>query len=252
MVRKIMLAAMLLLVLVASLIAAEMTADDLIAKYFAATGGEQSLRALKSMSIKGTAFGQGMSMDLKASYVLPNKMYMENGMNGIVMNATATNGKDAWVVVPMLNSSYSITGDDKESIAEQANRFPLLDYKKAGGTAKLIGEDLVKGAKAFKLQYVGPSKDTTIYYFDATTYLPVKEKRGEAVVSYSDYRKTGGLTLPHKISVQAGAQTSMMTVDTIIVNQPIADSLFVMPKDVKPYDSLKALQQRMQGGGGGK
>lgn len=250
MVRKIMTAAILLLVLVASLIAAEMTADDLIAKYFTASGGEQSIRTLKSMTIKGTAFAQGMSGDVKMSYVLPDKMYVESGQGGMVMQAFATNGKESWVVVPMLGSSYAITGDEGKSMAAQANRFPLLDYKKVGGTTKLVGDDLVKGVKALKLQFINASKDTTIYYFDATTYLPVKEKRGEAVVSYSDYRKTGALTLPYKISMQAGAMTSMTTIDTIIVNQPIADSMFVMPKDVKPYDSLKALQQRMQGGGG--
>jgi hypothetical protein len=53
------------------------------------------------------------------------------------------------------------------------------------------------------------------------------------------------------MNIQAAAQSIMMTVDTMAVNVAVPESLFVMPKDAKPIDSLKAMQQRMQGGGPG-
>ncbi len=250
MVRKMMLAAMLLLVLAASLIAAEMTADDLIAKYLTACGGEQNLRALKSMTSKGTMFAQGQSLDLKVSYVIPGKSYMEIGMGGIPMQVMGTNGKDAWMKHPMAGTFY-MTGEEKKDALRQADIFPLLDYKKNGAKVKFLGEDMVKGAKALKLEYVSSSNDTVVYYFDATTFLEVKQKSGEATTVVSDYRKVGNLMMPFKMSIQAAAQTMMMTIDTIAVNVAVPESLFVMPKDAKPIDSLKAMQQQMQGGGPG-
>jgi hypothetical protein len=249
MVRKMMLAAMLLLVLVASLIAAEMTADGLIAKYMTATGGEQNLRALKSLTMKGSMFAQGQSFDLKSSYVLPNKSYTEILMGGMSVNTAGTNATDAWTKNPM--GTFFLTGDEKTSTMRQANRFPLLDYKKSGAKVKYLGEDMVKGAKAYKLEYVGVDKDTVIYFFDATTFLTVKEKRNDATVMMSDYKKTGNLMLPYKINIQVAAQSMMMTIDTIALNATIPDSLFVMPKDAKSLDSLKAMMQKMQGGAGG-
>lgn len=249
MVRKMMLAASLLLVLVASLIAAEMTADDLISKYLTSCGGEQNLRALKSMTMKGTMFAQGQSLELNINYVVPDKSYMEMGMGGIPMQTMGTNGKDAWIKMPM--GTFFMSGEDKESALRQADVFPLLNYKKSGAKVKFLGEDMVKGAKAYKLEYVGAKDDTTIYYFDATTFYEVKQKRGEATTMMSDYRKVGNYTMPFKINVQAATQTMMMTIDTIAVNPAIPESLFVMPKDAKSLDSLKAMMQQQQGGGAG-
>jgi hypothetical protein len=248
MVRKIMMAAMLLLVLVASLIAAEMTADDLIAKYLTACGGEKNLRAMKSMTMKGSMFAQGQSLELKVSYVQPGKSLMEIGMGGVTMQTIGTNGTDAWTKNPM--GVFFMTGDEKAATMRQANLFPLLDYKKSAAKVKYLGEDMVKGAKAYKMEYVGADKDTVIYFFDATTFYSVKEKRGDATVMMSDYRKAGGLMIPYKVNVQAAAQSMMMTIDTIAVDPVIPDSLFVMPKDAKSLDSLKAQMQKMQGGGG--
>jgi hypothetical protein len=252
MVRKVTLAAILLLVLVASLIAAEMTADDLIAKYFAATGGEQNARALKSMMMKGTMFVQGQSLELKVRYVLPSKSCVEVGMGGIPMQTIATDGKNAWMKHPMAGNVY-MSGEDKEDAMRQANLFPLLDYKKAGAKVKFLGEDLVKGAKAYKLEFVYATNDTVVYFFDATTFLAVKEKQSQATVMYSDFRKIGDFTMPYKINVQA-QESMMMTFDTIAVNLAVPDSIFIMPKDAKSLDSLKALQQKQgaPGGGGGR
>jgi outer membrane lipoprotein-sorting protein len=250
MVRKITLVAILMLALVASLIAAEMTADGLIAKYFTATGGEQNVRAIKSMTMKGTMFAQGQSLEMKVSYVLPGKSFVEIGMGGMTVQTVGTNGKEAWMKHPMLGNVF-LSGSDKDDAMRQANMFPLLDYKKSGAKVKFLGEDMVKGAKAYKLEYVGADNDTVVYSFDATTFLTLKEKRTDATVMASDYRKVGGIMIPYKINVQAGAQSMMMTIDTIAVNIAIPDSLFVMPKDAKSLDSLKTQMQQMQGGGAG-
>jgi hypothetical protein len=249
MVRKMMLAAMLLLVLTASLIAAEMTADGLITKYLTAAGGEQSFRALKSMTTKGSIFLQGQTADIKVSYVVPDKSYMEVSMGGVPVQVVGTNGKDAWTKNPM--GTFFMTGEEKASAMRQANLFPLLDYKKSGAKVKYLGEDMVKGAKAYKMEYVDASNDTVIYFFDATTFLTMKEKRNDATVMMSDYRKVNNLMIPYKVNIQAAAQSIMMTIDTIAVNPPIPESLFVMPKDAKSLDSLKAQMQQMQGGAGG-
>jgi outer membrane lipoprotein-sorting protein len=234
--RKIALLGMLVLALTASMMAAEMTADELIAKYIAAVGGETNLRAVKSLMMKGSMMTQGMTLDAKLINVLPDKAYMEMAMNGSVMQVVGTNGKDAWVKGPM--GTFFLTGDQKISAMKQSKVFPLLDYKKNGASVKFLGEDMVKGTKAYKLQFVGTDKDTTVYYFDSTTFYNVKEKSVQATTSMSDFRKVGNLNLPYKINAQSGQGQMMITFDTIAVNSTIPDSLFVMPKDAKPMPDM--------------
>ena len=247
MLRKLLTTALLMLVLTTSLVAAEMTADGLIAKYFTACGGEQSLRTLKSMMMKGTMFTGGMSLGMKIQYVLPNKSFTEILMNGVPMQTVGANGKDAWMKGPM--GTFYMTGEEKKQALRQADVFPLLNYKKSGAKVKYLGEDLVKGAKSLKLEYVGTDMDTVTYYFDATTFQVLKQKHGDATIALSDYKKVGAVVMPFKINIQSAQQTLMMTIDTIAVDVTVPDSLFVMPKDAKPIDSLKAMGQ---GQGGGK
>ncbi len=249
MIRRLILAATLLFGLAAPLIGAEMTADDLIGKYIAASGGEQSFASLKSLILKGSTITGQMTMDMKIQYVMPNKSYTEMLMGGMPMQSIGTNGTDAWFKLPM--GTYYLTGEDKAQTLSQADRFPLVNYKKSGAKVKYLGEDLVKGAKAYKLEFVSAANDTTVFFFDATTYYVIKQKSGETTISLSDYRKEGGLMMPHKINISAASQSAMATIDTILVNPAIPDSIFVMPKNALPIDSLKAMMGRMGGGQGG-
>lgn len=233
--KKIALLGMMLLAFSASLVAAEMTADELIAKHMAAIGGETNVRAIKSMTMKGSMMAQNMTLSAKIMNVLPDKAYMEISMNNSVVQAGGTNGKDAWVGGPM--GTYILSGDQKKSAMKQADLFPLLDYKKRGAKVKYLGEDLVKGAKAHKLQYAFEG-DTTTFFLDAATFYIVKQKSAEAATGLTDYRKVGNLFLPYKITIQSGQGPMMMSIDTIAVNPTIPDSLFVVPKDAKPMPDM--------------
>ena len=248
--KKILLAGIMLMALVASSVAAEMTADDLVAKYLKATGGEQNFRTVKSVMMKGSMFAQGQNVDLKIFTILPNKSLTQISMNNMVLQSIGVNGTDAWAMG--MGGTFVLSGDQKKAAISQSEMFPLLDYKKKGAKVKFLGEDLVKGAKVLKLEYASKDNDTTIYFLDGTTFLPVREKRGETVVSMSDHRKVGGLTFPFKISIQSANGQMMTTLDTIAINPSVPDSLFVMPKDAKPMPDMSkpaAAPDSTKGGG---
>ena len=215
---------------------AEMTADEIITKHIEAYGGAKAMGDVKTMTMKGSMFAQGMPLDLTAYIVLPGKSFMQVSANGMVMYAAGTNGKDAWAT--QMGQTFILEGKDKADLESQAEQFTLLDYKKKGGTAKFLGEDLVKGAKAYKVEYVSAKNDTTTYFFDAATYYIVREKTASSNTSFSDHKSAGGIVYPFKINsqMQAGGQSvqQMITIDSIGVNVPIADSLFVMPKNAAP------------------
>lgn len=236
--------ALALVVMIASVIPAmaEMTADEIITKHIEAYGGAKAMTDVKSMTMKGSMFAQGMPLDLTAYIVLPGKSYMQVSASGMVMYAGGTNGTEAWAT--QMGQTFILEGKEKAELESQAEQFTLLDYKKKGGSAKFVGEDLVKGAKAYKVEYVSAKNDTTIYFFDATTYYIVREKTASSNTSFSDHRTSGGIVFPYKINsqVQAGGQSvqQMITIDSIAVNVPIADSLFIMPKNAAPMPKAPA------------
>jgi hypothetical protein len=50
----------------------------------------------------------------------------------------------------------------------------------------------------------------------------------------SEHRKVGDIVFTHKVTGQGFEGEMMMTFDSIQVNVPVPDSLFVMPADARP------------------
>ena len=252
MLKKIIRTAMVVTALTASLSAAPMTGDEIISKHIAAVGGESAIRAVKNLTMTGSMFAQGMTLEMKMQVAVPDKAYMEVSMNKMVVQSGGVNGSDAWTGTPM--GKFMLGGEMKAKSLEQTDIFPFLDYKKKGAKAKFVGDDLVKGTKALRVEFVSPSNDTTNYYFDATSYYMLKKKDTGSTSTMSDYKKVGGILMPYKLQEQGEMGSAMITLDTIYVNSSIPDSVFSIPKDAKPYEELQKMMQQMQqmrqGGGG--
>ncbi|MCC6964319.1 MAG: hypothetical protein IT585_13790 [candidate division Zixibacteria bacterium] len=225
-----------LVALLASLAVGEMTADEIIAKHIAATGGEKTLRGVSTLMLKGSMFMEGMPLEIKTYIKLPNKSYVEATSNNMVMGGGGTNGTDAWAT--QMGQTFILEGEQKNAAMKQVDRFPLLDYKTKGAKANYAGEDLVKGAKAYKVEFVTKDNDTTVYFFDATTFYIVKEKEASSTTTFSGHKPVNGVVFPFKINstIDAGGRTmqQMVTIDSIAINGAVPESLFVMPKNAQP------------------
>ena len=216
--------------------AGDMTADDLIAKYIEASGGEKNIRDAKSMFFKGNVFMGGTALEMKMWVVRPDKAYTEVSMNNMVMGGGGCNGDKAWAV--QMGQAFTLEGEMAEDAKRQADMFPLLDYKDKDFKASYVGEATVKGEAAHKMAFVHPKGDTAYYFFDAATFLLVKKEDEGSTTSLSKYKEVGGLQWPHKLSVSTPQGQQMITFDSIAVNADVPDSLFVVPANAKPMPGM--------------
>jgi outer membrane lipoprotein-sorting protein len=255
-------ALMVILVLVAApLLLSEMTADEIISKHIAAIGGEKAFKDIKSLVATGSMFVSGMPLDIKSYIVTPDKAYMEASTNNMTVMSGGSNGTDAWQMSPQ-TGAVLLEGEAKRSTMEQAELSPLLNYKEKGDKVKYLGEDMVKGAKAYKVEVVDTANDSTTYYFDAGTYYILRQKSKGGTVTFSKHQKVDDkIVRPFKINIAGPAAQGqiMITFDTMQVNVPVPDSLFVVPAGAISQSEfqqrMEQMRQKMQGGGqqgGGK
>jgi hypothetical protein len=116
----------------------------------------------------------------------------------------------------------------------------LIGYKEEGHQLELIGLEQTEGTDAYKIKVTKKNGDVEYYYLDAEYYIPIKVEGSRdvqgRVVEYetllSDYKDVGGLMMPHSIEAkQKGAPAGqVIAIDTIELNVPADDSLFVMPE----------------------
>lgn len=215
------------------------TVDELIQKHIQATGGYEKWKSLKTMKISGTIQMQGMEMPFIRYSKRPNKLRIEATMQGQTI-VQAYDGKTAWWIFPFMGSTepQRMPKDQAEDIIEQADfDGPLIDYKKKGNKIELLGKEDVEGTEAYKLKVTLKNGQVIYTYLDSEYFLEIKQtaKRvrqgNELAVSsvFGDYKEVDGLLLPHSIFIQAGPQTTNLTIEKVEFNVDLDDDIFVMP-----------------------
>jgi len=157
-------------------IAAE-TADDVVAKWVAARGGADKIRALQSVEMKIKANQQGLEFPGKMDWKRPDKMRLEMTIQGKTM-IQASDGKTVWMVMPFLGSPdpQVMSADDAKEVLEEADLDgPMFDAKAKGNTVELVGKEDVEGSPAYKLKVTLKNGDVLYSYIDVETGLQIKE-----------------------------------------------------------------------------
>jgi outer membrane lipoprotein-sorting protein len=216
------------------------TADDVIAKFVAARGGLEKIKAIQSLDMTIKANEQGVEFPGKLEWKRPDRMRIEMTIQGKTM-VQAYDGKTAWAVMPFLGSPdpQVMAADDAKDVIEQADMDgPLVDYKAKGNAVELVGKDDVDGAPAWKLKLTLKNGDVSYVYIDTETGLNVKEtsKRKQQgseieIDSYlTNFKPVEGVLFPFAIENKVqGKSMGQFTIDSVKANVPFDDKMFVMP-----------------------
>lgn len=223
--------------------ASAQTADEIIAKTYAAQGGLDKLKAVQSVRMTGKmTLGPGMEAPIVIEMKRPKSMRLDISIQGMTITQ-AYDGTSGWMLNPMSGRTTAepLPSEMTKLVEEQADMDgPLMDYKAKGHTVELLGKESAEGTECYKLKLTEKDGDVTFFYFDADTFLGVKQEtkrtvRGSEVESETivgDYKDVGGIMYPHSINAgQKGSpQRQKMTIEKIEANVPIDDARFKMPK----------------------
>jgi zinc protease len=224
------------------------TADEVIEKHLAATGGRAAHEKIESriskgsvlVSVQGVEIGGPVEMYNKA----PNKMRINFRMDlsqfgaGEVVVDQRFDGQSGYVSNSMQGDSQ-ITGDQLQSMRNSTFPTPFLGYKQAGAKVELRGKEKAGDRDAFVIVYTPQEGPSSTHYFDAESFLILRtvsrmnipEAGGELeqLTHFMDYRDVDGVKIPFAIRIENPAQTLMIKIDSVEHNKPIDDAVFVKP-----------------------
>ncbi len=225
-----------------SAVAAEPTAQEILAKNAEAKGGIEKLRALKSIRVSGKmSLGGGMEAPVVITKARPEKMRMEFTVQGMT-GTQAFDGTTGWMVMPFMGKKdpETVPAEMLKDMKEQADfDGPFIDSEKKGYKVELLGKAEVEGTQAYKLK-LSRDGDDTIVYIDADSFLEIKTEgkrkmQGQEIeteTSIGNYKEFDGFLFATQIDMKAkgapGGQT--ITLDKVEINPVVADDAFAMPK----------------------
>ncbi len=230
----------------ASLDAALPKAEEILAKYAAALGGEQALRKITSRTITSTTElspnvrGTGpMVYVQQTQYFKAPNLYAANfqRFNG-AQTAKGFDGTDAWA--QSANGGVTqLAGSDLERAKRDADFYEALNLKQEYTKLTLKGVKNVGDRSAYLVIGVPPGDNPEGLYFDTQTGLLLRKDTYNTTAlgnytiqtDYEDYRDVGGVKIPFLIRTLSvsPADTMVIHVEKVENNPAIDASKFAKP-----------------------
>jgi len=217
------------------------TAESVLAHNLEARGFDR-WKPFYTMRLRGTVTSRGKTVPVLVLRKRPNRLRQETAFDAGTVIA-AFDGRRAWAINPFSGSDAPrrLTGSEVDDAAAQADfDGPLVDPAAHGFAVALVGAESVDGRPAYRLRLKKPGSPGQDFLIDATTWLEIKSvttvsrdgRPATLETAFDDYRSVDGVMVPFRIVTSIGGQTvSVMQVERVDLGVPIADALFVMPKN---------------------
>jgi outer membrane lipoprotein-sorting protein len=218
------------------------TVDEIIAKNVQARGGMDKLKSVQTVKSTATmAMGPGMEAPGVLIQKRGNMARLEFTVQGLTA-VQAYDGKGAWQIMPFTGKKdpEQMSADETKEVQEMSDiDGPWVDYKSKGNQVELLGKEKVEGTDAYKMKVSLKNGDVETVYFDADSFLEIKEEakrmvRGSEVNEESaigDYKEVNGIVFPFAIEsgMKGSEQKQKLTMNKIEINVPVDDAIFKMP-----------------------
>jgi len=227
--------------------ASAQTADDIIEKGIAASGGREALAKVTSRMTTGTMTVSTPGGDIVGTIEIlnqaPNKTQtvitldlsaMGAGKMTIDQRFDGTNG----YATNSMQGETPVTSGQLDTWRNAIFPSPFLDYKARGTKVELTGKEKLEDKDVYALVITPAKGPTTRVWMDATTYQPVKTVTSvetaevgtfEQTTLMSDFREVDGLKLPFKLVGSSPIQTFTVVVTKVEHNVNVDPARFAKP-----------------------
>lgn len=209
------------------------TADEVIANYVKAIGGNDAIAKIKDLSITMTGEIQGQSLEVLIQKKPTNKFLQTVSIVGMgEVQKQVCDGVKAQI--GGMQGSQDITEPEKvKAIAMQSYIVPEANYAAMGAKVTYAGKEKINGADAHKLEVsVGEVKMTE--YYDVASGLKIRQAitaetpMGTQTITsdYSEYKEVSGIKIAYKMNQDLGMAQLALTATKVQANTNLTDALF--------------------------
>ncbi len=214
--------------------------EEVLENYFE-TIGQDKLLKVNTITMNGNIMAGGMEFPFTTVLKRPKMLRIESTIQGQKM-IQVFDGENGWMINPMMGTlePQDMDPETVKQLRSQADMDgELYNYKEKGHEVEYMGIDEMEGTEVHKIKLTRKDGDVTIYYIDADAYVVLKatgkrkvqgvEVEGES--TFGNYKMVEGIVFPFSItSGVAGQPGAQVVIDTVILDKPVTDSLFIRPQ----------------------
>lgn len=214
--------------------------EEILDRYVKATGGMEAYEALKNRVSRGTLDVMGIKGSITTYEAMPNRSLTVMELPGFGEDKSGTVDQIAWELSTM-NGARLCEGEERESSLRMAALAQEAFWRNHFEKAECAGKERVGAQVCYKVIMTPAKGGSETWFFDTETHLLSKTEAAVhtsmGVMSmeffFDDYRKVGGLLVPHKREIKNAFQSCLIVCDSIEHNVDLPDTQFDPPKEVK-------------------
>ncbi len=207
--------------------------EDIVEKYFE-TNGIEKLKNITSLLAKGHLNYMGTEVKFVSYYKNPQKFRNETYVEDQTFIGVFS-GESGWA--SQQGQIIDLPPQAKRQVAQFVELLwgPLYNYNKEQSKLKLIGREKIEGFDVFRINYLpGIDQEQADIYITANDYKLIQliaksDESGEIKMSFKDLKTINGISLPHTIQINVQNFEQIIYYDSIEIDPPVEDSLFVKP-----------------------
>jgi hypothetical protein len=229
------------LILIALVATPSLSLDEVLQKNYAARGGLDKLRAIKTLRTKSHNEGGFAYFEFVTTTARGLKSRTDTTSQGMT-ESSSVDGLSGWQTNTFggRKDAIAMSPDDLSAALDDADLDgPLVDWKQKGNQVELLGQEDVDGSPAWKIKVTRRSGTIEFWLLDADTFIEIKvitqrKVRGALVefeTEFGNYTKVDGVYFPlsSESRRRRSQWTSRSTVDAVEVNPKVDDSFFARP-----------------------
>lgn len=218
------------------------TADEIIAKHLAATGGDAwgKINTVKTEAKITAQSAPGMEIPMTMVVVNNKSARVDVTVMGMTQSSCVNNGS-GWANNPFMgkNDAEPMTADQAKEMQQMTEvSGTLYNYKEKGYTVEYVGTEDVEGTEAHKIKVAMSPTKTEYKLIDPESWYEIKTitistvdgQEIKAETLYSNFKEVNGVIFPFTIEQSNPMMgTSVVTVTDVKVNEPVDEKIFDMP-----------------------
>jgi hypothetical protein len=217
--------------------APNLTADQIIDRYIAATGGRDAWMKLHSRTSLGTIDlpSVGASGTVMIHEKAPNRVLQVVILQGAVFRQ-GFDGETAWSQ-DLADGLKVKSGPELAEMKRESDFYHVVDIKKFYSKFEATGREQIGDASAWAVEGVDLDGVTEKMYFDAKTGLllrsVIQRHVGDKLTTFqqdlADYRQVDGVKLPFEVTQTGGDAAFTIKISEFRHNVDLEDSEFAKP-----------------------
>jgi len=202
------------------------SAKRIMEGYIDAIGGRAKLEGIKTKASISEASMQGMTIQISNRQTANKQMRVEVSMMGNIIQKMVLNPSKGYNEIK--GKKMEMKGEELENAFKNAALFPELEIDPNQISLERIV--IIDGKDAYEIKW---SDNKTVFYavddflkIQTVETIEMQGKVQSSTTSFRNYKGVEGILFPQVIQKDMGSQKAEFQVKSIILNDPMPDSLF--------------------------